>query len=226
MGRRPKILVVEDEGEMRELLEAALRESGFDVETVANGRQGLRLAPGADLVILDVMMPFMNGFETTRQLRTAGVKTPILFLTARDAVADRVKGLEIGADDYMLKPFALEELVARCRALIRRARAAQDVLEYSDLWLDRRERKARRGEAWLFLSVTEFALLEAFMLSPEVPLSKGSLLRDVWLENEGRDDNIVEVYVGYLRQKLETMGRSRLLYTVRGTGYVLEMREA
>jgi len=210
---------------MSELLEQALQESGFDVSLASNGREGLRLAAECHLIVVDVMMPVMNGFEMVRQLRTSGVRVPVLFLTARDAVADRVRGLEMGGDDYLLKPFALSELIARVRALIRRAREAADVLEYADLWLDRRDRKVRRGEEWLYLSNTEFAVLEAFMLSPEVPLSKASLLRDVWHEDAVRDDNIVEVYVSYLRQKSEFMGRPRLLHTVRGIGYVLEARE-
>ena len=211
---------------MCELLEQAFQEFGFDVATAPNGREGLRLAPKADVAIVDVMMPTMNGFEMVRQLRASGCRIPVLFLTARDAVPDRVKGFEIGGDDYLLKPFALDELVARVRALLRRARAANDVLEYADLWLDRRERKARRGEDWLFLSNTEFAVLEAFLLAPKVPLSKASLLRDVWHDDPSRDDNIVEVYVSYVRSKTEFKGKPRLLHTVRGTGYVLETRES
>lgn len=210
---------------MAELLDQALRESGFDVVRAANGLEGLRLANECDLAVIDVMMPFMNGFEMVRSLRSSGIRLPVLFLTARDSVADRVRGLEIGGDDYLLKPFALDELVARLRALARRAREAQDVLEYADLWLHRRDRKARRGEEWLFLSNTEFAVLEAFMLSPEAPLAKASILRDVWHEDGTRDDNIVEVYVSYLRQKTEFMGKPRLLHTVRGAGYVLKTRE-
>lgn len=210
---------------MAALLGQALGESGFDVVVAANGREGLRLAPDCDAIVADVMMPYMNGFEMVRQLRSSGLRVPVLFLTARDAVADRVRGFEIGGDDYLLKPFALDELVARIRALLRRTREGHDVLEYADLWLDRRDRKARRGEDWLFLSNTEFAVLEAFLLSPEVPLAKSSLLRDVWHEDSSRDDNIVEVYVSYLRQKTEFMGKARLLHTVRGTGYVLDARE-
>lgn len=210
---------------MAGLLEQAFRESGFDVALAANGREGLLLAPGCDVLVVDVMMPVMNGFEMVRQLRGSGVREPVLFLTAKDAVSDRVKGLELGGDDYLLKPFALEELLARVRALLRRSREGQDVLEYADLWLDRRERKARRGEDWLFLSNTELAVLEAFMLSPETALSKATLLRDVWHDDAARDDNIVEVYVSYLRGKLELWGKPRLLHTVRGAGYILQNRE-
>ena len=209
---------------MASLLEEALRESGFAVTLAANGKEGLRLAPEHDLIVADIMMPFMNGLEMVRGIRADGLRVPVLFLTARDAVADRVRGLEVGGDDYLLKPFALAELVARVRALLRRAREAGDVLEFDDLWLDRREKQARRGEDWLFLSRTEFAVLEAFMLAPGVPLAKTSLLRDVWHDDASRNDNIVEVYVGYLRQKTEARGRPRLLHTVRGVGYVLETR--
>ncbi|CAN5393760.1 response regulator transcription factor [soil metagenome] len=210
---------------MAGLLEQALRESGFEVVVASNGRDGLSLAVDRDALIVDVMMPVMNGFEMVRQLRSSGSRVPVLFLTAKDAVADRVKGLEIGGDDYLLKPFALEELLARVRALLRRARDTQDVLEYADLWLDRRERKARRGDEWLFLSNTEFALLETFLLSPETPLPKTTLLREVWHDDAARDDNIVEVYVSYLRSKTEARGRTRLLHTVRGAGYILQSRE-
>lgn len=209
---------------MAELLEQALRESGFDVTLASNGREGLRLAPDHDLVVLDVMVPSMNGFEVARELRQNAYRMPLLFLTARDSVRDRVKGLELG-DDYVLKPFALEELVARLRALLRRARDSQDVLEYADLWLDRRSRKARRGPDWLHLSGTEFAVLETFVLAPERTLPKSALIREVWHDDPGRDDNIVEVYVSALRNKMESMGRSRLIHTVRGAGYVLEARE-
>lgn len=209
---------------MAELLEQALRESGFDVTLATNGRDGLRLAPDHDLVLLDVMMPSMNGFEVARELRQNAYRTPLLFLTARDSVRDRVKGLELG-DDYVLKPFALEELIARIRVLLRRARDSQDVLEYADLWLDRRSRQARRGSDWLHLSVTEFSVLEMFVQSPETTLPKSALIREIWHDDAKRDDNIVEVYVSALRSKMESMGRLRLIHTVRGAGYVLEARE-
>ncbi len=210
---------------MAELLGQALRESGFDATLAPDGREGLRLAPGHDLVVLDVMMPALNGFGMARELRADANRVPVLFLTARDSVADRVKGLELG-DDYLLKPFALEELLARVRALLRRAREAGDVLAYADLRLERRARRARRGDVWLPLSNTEFAVLEMLLLSPGVPVPKAALLREIWHDDPSRDDNIVEVYVSYLRAKLETMDRPRLVHTVRGVGYVLEAREA
>lgn len=206
---------------MAGLLEQAFQESGLDVSLASNGREGLKMAPDYDVLVVDVMMPVMNGIEMVKQLRSAACRVPVLFLTAKDAVSDRVAGLDAGGDDYLLKPFALEELIARIRALLRRARESQDSLEYGDLWIDRRNRKARRGEEWLFLSNTEFSLLELFLLSPEVTLSKATILREVWHDAAPRDDNIVEVYVSYLRGKTEFMGKARLLHTVRGTGYVL-----
>lgn len=223
--RKPQLLVVEDEPDMAELLGQALRESGFEVTIATNGRDGLRLAPEHDLVVLDVMMPSMNGFDVARALRQDAYKTPLLFLTARDSVRDRVKGLELG-DDYLLKPFALEELIARVRALLRRTRDSQDTLEYADLWLDRRNRQARRGTDWLHLSNTEFAVLEMLVLNPEATLPKSALIREIWHDAPTRDDNIVEVYISALRNKMESMGRSRLIHTVRGAGYVLEARES
>jgi DNA-binding response OmpR family regulator len=210
---------------MARLLDQAFRESGFDVQVAQNGREGLKVANEFDALVVDVMMPAMNGFEMVRALRANACRVPVLFLTAKDSIPDRVQGLEIGGDDYLLKPFALEELLARVRALIRRARDGQDILQYADLWIDRRDRKARRGQEWLFLSNTEFMLLETFMLSPGIPMSKAALLREVWHEQGVRDDNIVEVYVSYLRGKTEFMGKLRLLHTVRGVGYVLEDRE-
>ena len=215
--------MVEDEPEMAEILGQALTESGYAVTLAGDGREALARAAGHDLVVLDVMMPAMNGFEAARALRRDAHRLPILFLTARGSLDDRVKGLEIG-DDYLLKPFALEELLARVAALLRRGRDAGDLLSYADLRLDRRSRRALRGATPLALSNTEFALLEAFLLSPGRPLSKAALLREVWQDDPSRDDNIVEVYVGYLRAKTETGGRARLIHTLRGVGYVLEAR--
>ena len=209
---------------MAEILAQALTESGYAVTLASDGREGLARVRGHDLVVLDVMMPAMNGFEMARALRRDAHRLPILFLSARGSLADRVKGLEIG-DDYLLKPFALEELLARVAALLRRQRDAGDLLAFEDLWLDRRDRKARRGDEPLALSNTEFALLEAFLLSPEKPLTKATLLREVWGDDRARDDNIVEVYIGYLRSKMETRGRRRLIHTLRGAGYILQDRE-
>lgn len=209
---------------MGSLLQQALTESGFQTQLAGNGRDGLRLAPGQDLLIVDVMMPTMNGWQLVRELRDNAHRMPVLFLTARDSVADRVKGLDLG-DDYLLKPFALEELFARVRALMRRAQSSQDVLQFDNLWLARRSHDARRGDRWLHLSQTEFAVLEMLVLKAGTPVPKSAILREVWRDDATRDDNIVEVYISYLRAKLEAMGGSRLIHTVRGAGYVLESRE-
>ncbi len=209
---------------MSRLLEQALQESGFDVSVAPNGSEGLKRARGHDLLIVDVMMPEMNGFEMVRQLRGSAEMIPVLFLTARGGLDDQVKGLDLGGDDYLVKPFVLEELLARLRALLRRSRANQDVLEYDDLLMDTRLRSVKRNDRWIDLSRTEFALLETFMLNPGIVLSKPRLFELVWHEDNPRDPNLIEVYMNYLRTKLEAMGRPRLIHTVRGKGYVLEVR--
>ncbi len=218
------VLIVEDEPAMALPLAQALRESGLEVEVAENGSAGLRLAPGFDALIVDVMMPVMNGFEMVRQLRGAGHQTPVLFLTARDGLDDLVKGLELGGDDYLAKPFRLQELFARLEALLRRARAGQDELVFDDMVLDRRRRKASRAGKSMALSNTEVALLEQFMIRPNVVLAKAAILRAVWDGDDVRDDNIVEVFVRHLRLKLEVGERPRLIHTVRGQGYVLGSR--
>ncbi len=210
---------------MSELLGQALWESGFDSEVVRNGKDAIARAADCDLLVLDVMMPGMNGFEVARELRRNIVNKPILFLTARDSISDRVKGLDLG-DDYLVKPFALEELLARVRALLRRSRNMQDVLEYADISLNRRDRVATRGEKPLSLSTTEFSVLEMFLLSPATVLPKSAILREIWNDDEARDDNIVEVYVSYVRNKLSVGGATRMIHTVRGVGYILESRES
>ncbi|MFZ4508144.1 MAG: response regulator transcription factor [Fimbriimonas sp.] len=220
-----KVVVVEDERAMSDLLEQALRESGFEVAVAANGEEGLALAPDCAVMIVDVMMPVMDGFEMVRQLRQGGNPVPVLFLTAKDGALDLVEGLDLGGDDYLVKPFRLVELLARLRALIRRSMAGQDVLQFGDLWLDRRSRQVRRGERWIYLSTTEFSLLEFFMLHPKTVLTKALILKEIWHEDSYRDDNIVEVYMNYLRSKLEMLNQSRLIHTLRGKGYVLEIRE-
>lgn len=244
MTHAPRILVVEDEPALARLLKQALDESGFVATTAADGEAGLRLADSgrnADLMVVDAMLPKLDGFEMVRRLRADGVKTPVLFLTARDTPEDRIAGLDLGGDDYMVKPFDLGELLARLRALLRRARDASDVRTYGDLWADSRSRKVgygpmhgtgSDGEAGvpIHLSATEFSLLWTLMGSPGETVSKETILREVWEEEmsvegdksgTGRHPNIVEVYVNYLRTKLETRGRPRLVHTVRGKGYVL-----
>lgn len=219
-----RILVVEDEPAMLQLLEEALQESGYAVTTAENGREALKKVAGQDLLVVDVMMPLMNGFDMVRELRAQGNQAPVLFLTAKDATSAKVKGLDIGGDDYLVKPFKLDELLARIRALLRRSAATQDVLEFADLWIDRRSRKVRRGERWIYLSNTEFSLLEQLALRPGDAVSKQTLLKEVWNDDTFRDENVVEVYINYLRSKLEVLGMSRLVHTVRGKGYVLEAR--
>jgi len=212
---------------MSRLLEQALTESGFAVTLAENGKQGLALAEEKDLIIVDVMMPVMNGFEMVRRLRDACIKTPVLFLTARDSVDDRVKGLDIGADDYLVKPFKLDELLARVRALLRRFRDVDEMLELEDLQVDTRTHKVKRGTANIYLSNTEYALLELLLRNAGQVVSKQTILKEIWDDETGyRDFNVVEVYIKYLRGKLEILGRSRLIHTVRGTGYIMRSSEA
>lgn len=211
---------------MSRLLEQALRESGFEVGIAEDGQAGLQMAPDYDALLVDVMLPVMNGFDMVRQLREQGCRVPVLFLTAKGALPDMVKGFDLGGDDYLVKPFRLEELLVRLRALLRRTRQSQDVIVFEDLWMDTRTRRARRGDQWLFLSKTEFAILEMLMLRPETVISKQAILNEVWNQETFRDDNVVEVYINYLRGKLESLGRTRLIHTVRGHGYVLRAHAA
>ena len=220
----PHVLIVEDEPSMAQLLAQAFTESGYAVTLAKNGQEGLLRAADQDALIVDVMMPVMNGFEMVRELRDTGCDTPVLFLTAKDALSDRVNGLDLGGDDYLVKPFKLDELFARVRALIRRSQRNPDVLQYADVWLNSRTRKARRGDRWMYLSNTEFAILELLMREPGAIVSKETFLAEVWHESEPRDHNVVEVFMRYLRIKLEVMGDARLIHTVRGRGYVLEAR--
>ena len=220
----PAVLIVEDEPAMARVLAQAFEESGMAVAVAPDGVAGLRMAPRRDLLVVDVMMPAMNGFEMVRRLRAAGHRMPVLFLTARDGIDDLCKGLRLGGDDYLTKPFRLAELFARTDALLRRARESQDLLEHAYLRIDRRARKATRGGDPLGLSNTEFALLERLMLTPGEAVTKAAILREVWNEEGERDPNIVEAFVRNLRHKMEAGGRARLLHTLRGQGYVLEAR--
>jgi DNA-binding response OmpR family regulator len=222
---KPRVLVVEDEHAMADLLEKALTESGFEVTVARNGREGIEKSEAQDVLVVDVMMPVLNGYDMVRKLREKNLMTPALFLTARGATEDLVAGFEAGGDDYLVKPFKLAELLARLRSLIRRSRAGKDELACGDIWLDRRGRQARRGDRWLYLSNTELALLELFMLHQSEILSKAFIFSHIWHEGFYRDDNLVEVYINYLRVKLEAQGGSRVIRTVRGKGYVLESLE-
>jgi two-component system, OmpR family, response regulator MprA len=222
-----RILVVDDEPAVRDALERALRLDGYDVDLAEDGTEGLakagRLAP--DVIVLDLLMPSMGGMEMCRELREAGDRTPILILTARDAISDRVAGLDAGADDYLVKPFALEELQARLRALLRRSAGDEDgVLAHGDLVMDTSTYEVRQGTRRLELTRTEFELLRLFLEHPRQVLTRSVILERVWGYDFGRSSNSLEVYVGYLRRKLEAAGEPRILQTVRGVGYALRER--
>src|SRR5438105_1436369 len=223
-GEMARVLVVDDEPAVRTALERALGLESHDVERAADGEEALdALASSpADAVILDVLMPRLDGLEVCRRMRTAGDRTPILMLTARDAIDDRVKGLDVDADDYLVKPFALRELQARLRALLRRAGEGDgEVLRYADLVLDPSAHEVRRGDRLIELSKTEFLLLELFMHHPRQVLTRSTIFEHVWGYDFGPTSNALGVYMGYLRRKTEAGGEPRLLHTVRGIGYVL-----
>ncbi|HYZ27560.1 MAG TPA: response regulator transcription factor [Thermoleophilaceae bacterium] len=223
MGR---VLVVDDEPAVRESIERVLRYDGFEVDVAADGREAIRRLAlvRPDIVLLDVLMPRIDGLETCRRMRDTGDRTPVLMLTARDAVNDRVAGLEAGADDYLAKPFALEELLARVHALLRRSGWEDDrqVLRFADLQLDPAAHEVWRGERRIELSRTEFLLLELFLHHPRQVLTRDVIFDRVWGYDFGPTSNSLEVYMGYLRRKTEAAGESRLLHTVRGVGYVLK----
>jgi two-component system response regulator MprA len=221
-----RVLVVDDEPAVRRALERALRLDSYDVSLAADGEEALdALAAGApDAVILDIAMPRLDGLEVCRRMRQAGDRTPVLMLTARDAIDDRVKGLDVGADDYLVKPFALRELQARLRALLRRAgdgAGEGEVLRYADLVLDPVAHEVRRGDRVVELSRTEFLLLELFIRHPRQVLTRSTIFENVWGYDFGPTSNALGVYMGYLRRKTEAGGEPRLLHTVRGVGYVL-----
>lgn len=225
---KPRVLVVDDDRAVRESLRRSLEFNGYEVALAADGAEALAGIGSThpDVVVLDVMMPRLDGIETTKALRKAGHDVPILVLTARDAVGDRVEGLDAGADDYLTKPFALQELLARLRALLRRATPSEDdpaeVLRFADLAMDLASREVRRGERLIELTRTEFTLLEMFLRRPRRVLERSFILEEVWGYDFPTTANSLEVYVGYLRRKTEAEGESRLLHTVRGVGYVLK----
>jgi two-component system response regulator MprA len=225
-----RILVVDDDRAVRESLRRSLEFNGYKVELASDGAQALEaiIASRPDAMVLDVMMPRLDGLEVARRLRSTGDDLPILVLTARDTVSDRVSGLDAGADDYLPKPFALEELLARLRALLRRAipdvqGLAAEMLSFADLTLDPGTREVRRGEREISLTRTEFALLELFLSYPKHVLTRGRILEEVWGYDFPTSGNALEVYVGYLRRKTEADGEPRLIHTVRGVGYVLRL---
>jgi two-component system response regulator MprA len=219
-----RVLVVDDDPRVRESLQRGLEFEGYEVDTAADGAEALQQVNGAarpDLTILDLMMPNIDGLETCRRLRAAGDRMPVLMLTARDALGDRVTGLDAGADDYLVKPFALEELLARVRALLKQNRTHQvsKVLRFTDLRLDPSTREVSRAGFPIDLTPTEFELLTAFLNAPGKVLSRNHLRHAVW--GHDPDTKGLDVYIGYLRRKTEVDGQPRLLHTVRGIGFVL-----
>jgi two-component system, OmpR family, response regulator MprA len=220
-----RVLVVDDERAVRDSLRRALELEGYDVELAADGEEALeRLAQNGepDAVVLDILMPKMDGLEVCRRLRREGHRLPVLMLTARDEVENRVAGLDAGADDYVTKPFALEELLARLRALLRRTRSGSgEVLRFADVELDPKTREVRRAGEPIELTRTEFSLLELFLLNPRQVLTRSVIFERVWGYDFGFSSNSLDVYIGYLRRKTEAGDRPRLIQTVRGVGYAL-----
>jgi two-component system response regulator MprA len=220
-----KILVVDDERAVRDSLRRALELQGYQVDLAADGAEALAQLESngqPDAVVLDILMPGMDGLEVCRRIREQGSEVPVLMLTARDAVGDRVAGLDAGADDYLVKPFALEELLARIRALLRRTTPTADgVLRFADIELDPGTREVRREGERIDLTRTEFNLLELFMLNPRQVLTRSIIFERVWGYDFGFASNSLDVYIGYLRRKTEGSGRPRLIHTVRGVGYAL-----
>jgi len=222
-----RILVVDDDRAVRESLRRSLAFNGYTIDTAGDGVEALEkiTADRPDAVVLDVMMPRLDGLEVCRRLRSTGDDLPILVLTARDSVSERVAGLDAGADDYLPKPFALEELLARLRALMRRATidasAESEAMVFEDLSMDPATREVTRGSRSISLTRTEFALLEMLMANPRRVLTRSRILEEVWGYDFPTSGNALEVYVGYLRRKTEAEGEPRLIHTVRGVGYVL-----
>lgn len=224
-----RLLVVDDEPNIRELLSASLRYAGFEVEIAADGREALALAESfrPDLLVLDVMMPGLDGFGVVRRMRQAGRHTPVLFLTARDAAEDKVSGLTLGGDDYVTKPFSLDEVVARIRAVLRRTGGRQSAAEaprlsFADIELDEESHEVIKAGQVISLSPTEFKLLRYLMANAGRVLSKAQILDHVWNYDFNGDANVVESYISYLRRKIDTT-EPRLLHTIRGVGYTLRL---
>jgi len=219
-----RLLLVDDEDNLRSMLEAALRYGGFEVHPAATGREAIEAVATVrpDLIVLDVMLPDLDGFEVCSRLRSNGTRTPVLFLTARDATEDKVRGLTLGGDDYLVKPFSLEELVARINAVLRRAGLARpgSVFTCADLELDEDAHRVTRAGEDVTLSPTEYNLLRYLLQNAGRVLSKAQILDRVWQYDFGGDGGIVETYIGYLRRKIDTV-QPRLIHTIRGVGYVL-----
>jgi two-component system OmpR family response regulator len=224
MTAAPTLLLVDDEDNLRSMLEAALRHSGFEVHPVSNGRDAIEAVATVhpDLVVLDVMLPDLDGFDVCKRLRSSGDRTPVLFLTARDATEDRVRGLTLGGDDYLVKPFSLEELVARITAVLRRAGIDRDKADLvcGDLEMDDDAHQVRRGGTEVALSPTEYNLLRYLLVNQGRAVSKAQILDHVWDYDFGGDGGVVETYIGYLRRKVDNV-EPRLIHTIRGVGYSL-----
>ena len=215
------LLILEDDESVARLLKQATEEAGYNSRVVEDGYVALEQgkAPDLDLILLDVMVPRLNGFEITRRLREAGVATPILIITARDTLEDKVKGLDAGADDYIVKPFELAELLARVRALLRRGNPVSGTLKVADLVLDTESRQVTRGGLTVSLSATEFVLLEYLMRNAGRVLTRAMIVDHVWQYDFGGNDNVLDVYISYLRRKVERQGEAPLIQTIRGVGY-------
>lgn len=222
----PRVLIAEDDPSVRKAVERVLELENYAVTTVNDGAAALeaitRHTP--DLAVLDVMMPFADGLSVCREARHRGITVPILLLTARHEVGDRVAGLDAGADDYLVKPFAVDELLARCRALLRRGTAAAtaSVMRVGDLILDPRSREVKRGDRALNLTKTEFDLLELLMQKPGIVFTRDQIYEEIWGYDFETSSKSLDVYIGYLRRKTEEAGESRLVYTVRGVGYTVK----
>ncbi|AFZ53952.1 response regulator transcription factor [Cyanobacterium aponinum UTEX 3222] len=220
-----KILVVEDEQKLAKFLELELQYEGYEVAIAPDGKEGLKVAQkiNPDLILLDWMLPQMSGFDVCRQLRSLGCMIPIILLTARDEINDRVAGLDAGADDYIVKPFGIEELLSRLRVHLRKSNEEDpDELHFLDLSLNRRTREVKRGDRIIDLTATEYDLMEYLISHPRQVLTRDQILEKVWGYDFGGDSNIIEVYVRYLRLKLESNKEKRIIQTVRGVGYVLK----
>lgn len=224
MSRTAKVLIAEDDDAVRRSVERALKFEGYEVATSADGQEALiAIAKDPpDAIVLDIMMPLVDGLAVCRRMRAAGDATPILMLTARHELADRVAGLDAGADDYLVKPFALEELLARVRALLRRRHVAEDaaVLKVGDLVVDPAARTVTRGDRRIDLTKTEFDLLELLVMNAGIVLSRDTIYERIWGFDFTTSSNSLDVYIGYLRRKTEAEGERRLIHTVRGVGYV------
>jgi heavy metal response regulator len=220
-----KILIVEDERKVANFVKKGLQEEGYAVDLASDGEDGLKMALGTshDLIILDIYLPKLDGLSALRRIRDEKVTTPVLLLTVRATIEDKVLGLDSGADDYLTKPFAFEELLARVRALLRRrSEIGTNILKFNDLTLDLASHTAMRADKKIELSIKEFALLEYFMRNPERVLTRTMILNHVWNYDFDNESNVIDVYVNYLRKKIDTPNKGKLIHTVRGAGYVLK----